>query len=327
MRRGSSVALITPFLPSGDIDVLGLEQLIQFHLDQGTDNLCILGTTAEAAVMTLDERALVLKTIVPMAKGKIPILVGTGTINPASVKAMTLQAMDYGADASLLVTPYYVKPPQRGLIRHFTEIADLGLPLVMYNVPGRTGVNLNDATVAICAQHEGIVGLKDATGDLSRIASVKAALSLSSLSLQDKKDFLLFSGDDESTVDFCLNGGDGCISVTANVAPNVMHRMVHAALRGDADQARLLNAPLASLHDKIFIESNPIPAKWAAQRLGLIDSAYCRPPLDSLDPALESIVEQALYVAGLLDEDMKSDLGIKVWESGRVKNTTDAVVS
>jgi 4-hydroxy-tetrahydrodipicolinate synthase len=302
MRQGSTVALITPFTPTGTIDVAGLKKLVQFHLDQETDNFCILGTTAEAAVMTMAERELVLTTVVDMVKGQVPILVGTGTINPNSVKAMTQQAIDFGADANLVVSPYYVKPPQRCLVQHFTDIADMGLPVILYNVPGRTGVNINDATIATCAQHEHIVGVKDATGDLSRIASLKAALGDDGAATTTTTPFLLFSGDDGSTVDFCLQGGDGCISVTANVAPNVMHRMVHAAIRGEVDQARLLNAPLTSLHDKIFIESNPIPAKWAAQRLGLIDSAYCRPPLDRLDPALESMVEQALVGAGLLEK-------------------------
>ena len=294
MVPGSTVALITPFKPNGDIDIPALERLVQFHIDQGTDNLCVLGTTAEAAVMSMDERATALNSIVKIAKGKLPILVGTGTINPNSVKAMTQQAIDLGADANLLVSPYYVKPPQRGLIRHFTDIADMGLPVLMYNVPGRTAVDISDTTTAICAEHEKIFGVKDATGDLSRIASLRAKL--------DGNDFLLYSGDDGTTMDFCLNGGDGCISVTANLVPNIMHEMVQATLRGDATRARQLNAPLTDLHNKLFCESNPIPCKWAAKRIGLIESAYCRPPLDEMDPLLESIVDGALADAGLLTD-------------------------
>ena len=294
MVPGSTVALITPFKPNGDIDIPALERLVQFHVDQGTDNLCVLGTTAEAAVMNMDERATVLNSVVKVAKGKVPILVGTGTINPNSVKAMTQQAIDLGADANLVVSPYYIKPPQRALIKHFTDIADMGLPVLMYNVPGRTAVDISDDTTAICAKHEHIFGIKDATGDLSRIASLRAKL--------DGDDFLLYSGDDGTTLDFCLNGGDGCISVTANLVPNTMHEMVQAALRGDSSTAIQLNTPLTDLHNDLFVESNPIPAKWAAKRLGLIESAYCRPPLDEMDSSLESIVDEALAKAGLITD-------------------------
>ena len=294
MVRGSTVALITPFTSSGNIDVQEIKSLVQFHIDQGTDNFCILGTTAEAAVMSLEERATVISTVVEIAKGKVPILVGTGTINPSSVKAMTQQAIDLGADANLVVSPYYIKPPQRGLIRHFVQIADMGLPVVLYDVPGRTAVRLSEETIGICAEHDNIFGLKDATGDISRIASLKTSLG------KNADNFLLYSGDDGTTLDFCLNGGDGCISVTANVAPKTMHEMVHAALNGNTEIANQLNGPLESLHKDLFVESNPIPCKWAAKRMGLIKSAYCRPPLDELDPPLQPIVEAALKGAGLI---------------------------
>ena len=294
MNKGSTVALITPFTADGKIDVPGLEKLIEFHIEQGTDNLCVLGTTAEAAVMSMEERALVLTTIVNIAKGKIPMMVGTGTINPTSVKAMTQQAIDLGADANLVVSPYYVKPPQRGLIRHFTEIADMGLPVVLYNVPGRTACDISDETIVTLSEHENIVGVKDATGDLGRLASLKKALG----SNDDK--FLKYSGDDGTTTDFVIAGGDGCISVTANLVPNKIHEIIKAGLQGDADLARQLNEPLTLLHDKLFVESNPIPAKWAAKRLGLINTAYCRPPLDEMDPQYVGILEEALNKAQLL---------------------------
>jgi 4-hydroxy-tetrahydrodipicolinate synthase len=263
-------------------------------MDEGTDNLCLLGTTAEAAVMSMDERALVLTTIVNKAKGKIPLLVGTGTINPNSVKAMTQQAIDLGADANLVVSPYYVKPPQRGLIRHFTEIADMGLPVILYNVPGRTACNILDETILTLSEHEFIVGIKDATGDLERLASLKEALG------DADSDFLKYSGDDGTTADFVLQGGDGCISVTANIAPGAIHEIVQAGLKGDAELVRKLNEPLTKLHQKLFVESNPIPCKWAAKRLGLVDTAYCRPPLDEMDSQFEGIVEDALKHAGLI---------------------------
>jgi 4-hydroxy-tetrahydrodipicolinate synthase len=294
MKRGSTCALITPFTDDGKIDVPGLEKLIEFHIDQGTDNLCVLGTTGEAAVMSMDERALVLTTAVKIAKGKIPLLVGTGTINPESVKAMTQQAIDLGADANLLVSPYYVKPPQRGLIRHFTEVADMGLPVILYNVPGRTACNILDETLVTLSEHEFIIGLKDATGDLGRLASLKKLLG------DRDGDFLKYTGDDGTTTDFVLQGGDGCISVTANLAPGAIREMVHAALNGDGDLAHKLNEPLTKLHGNLFVESNPIPCKWAAKRLGLVGSAYCRPPLDTMDPQYEGIVEEALKHAGLI---------------------------
>jgi 4-hydroxy-tetrahydrodipicolinate synthase len=295
LKRGCTCALITPFTSDGKIDVPGLEKLIDFHLENQTDNLCILGTTAEASVMSMEERALVLKLVVSKAKGKIPLLVGTGTINPTSVKTYTQQAIDLGGDASLVVSPYYVKPPQRGLIRHFTDMADLGLPVILYNVPGRTAVDLSDETIATLSQHESIIGVKDATGDVSRLASLKQMLGE-----EGSKNFLKYSGDDATTTDFLLEGGDGCISVTANIVPGIMRAMVHAALEGKEEQAIELNKPLTMLHKRLFVESNPIPCKWAAQRLGIIDSAYCRPPLDELDPKYHDFVQEALVAANLL---------------------------
>jgi len=294
MKKGSTCALITPFTETGKIDVPGLEKLLQWHLDGGTDNLCILGTTAEAAVMSMEERATVLETVVNKVKGKIPLLIGTGTINPESVKAMTQQAIDMGADANLLVTPYYVKPPQRGLLKHFTNIADMGLPIILYNVPGRTACNMLDDTIATLAQHENIIGIKDATGDLDRLQSVKLALG------QNGDDFLFYSGDDGTTKDFVLSGGDGCISVTANIVPHMMHDMVHAALDGDVKRANELDSRLQEMHKKLFVESNPIACKWAAKRIGLIDTDYCRAPLDAMDSQFEPIVDEALKHAGFL---------------------------
>jgi 4-hydroxy-tetrahydrodipicolinate synthase len=297
MKRGSTVALVTPFHPdTGKIDYPTLEKLLQHHVQEGTDNLCILGTTGEASVMSMEERERVLKIAVEQAKGKMPILAGTGTIDPMKVKAMTQQAIDMGCDASLMVTPYYVKPPQRGLIKHFTTMADIGLPVILYNVPGRTASNLLDSSIATLAQHENIIGVKDATGDLGRLDSLKKELSAQGY----QGDFLCYSGDDSSTTEFVLKGGDGCISVTANCAPKIMHEMVAAALKGDEKEAYRLNDLVMPLHKGLFCEASPMPAKWAVSRLGLIGSSYCRPPLDILDPALEETVETALKAAGLI---------------------------
>jgi len=220
------------------------------------------------------------------AKGIIPILVGTGTVNPASVKEQTLQARDLGCDAVLVVTPYYVKPPQRGLIKHFLDIADLGMPTVIYNVPGRTAVDFGFDGIAQCAQHENIVGIKDASGDVSRVAKLRESLA--------GTDFLMYTGDDMTSADFILAGGDGCISVTANVDPKGMHDMMMAGLEGKEVILRDIDQRLQGLHDKLFIESNPIPAKWALNRMSKIKSAFCRPPLDELDSNLYGEVESAL---------------------------------
>ena len=302
MKPGSSVALVTPFDEStGEVDYAALRRLLQYHLQSGTDNLCILGTTGEASVLSMEERRKVLTLTVQECKGKMPILVGTGTIDPNHVKEMTQQAVDLGCDASLVTTPYYVKPPQRCLIQHMVTAAEhYGLPVVIYNVPGRTAVNMLDDSIAIAAQHPNVVAVKDATGDLSRVASLKGALAQNGV-----EDFLLYSGDDATSMDFVLGGGDGCISVTANVAPSAMHQLMAVCRAGDAMKAAEINAPLTLLHSKLFVEANPIPAKWAVHRLGLTDSPWCRPPLDALDPALAPQVEEALRYAGLLADIKK----------------------
>lgn len=277
---------------NGTIDIPSLRNLLHYHLDSGTDNLCILGTTGEASVLSMNERAKVLTTAVEEVKGKIPILAGTGTINPIHVREMTQQAIDLGCDASLVVTPYYVKPPQRGLIKHFSDMADLGLPVVMYNIPGRSKVDLTPESTAICAEHPNIVGLKDATGDLDRVKKIRSLV-------EDK--FLLYSGNDDTASNFVMRGGNGCISVTANVAPEQMHDLMVAALEKDVDRVKKINEPLLGLHRNLFLESNPIPVKWAAWRVGLITSPYCRPPLSELDTKYYKDVETALFAAGLLD--------------------------
>lgn len=295
MTQGSSCAIVTPMTDTGKLDIPSLRNVLQFHVDAGTDNLCILGTTGEASVMSMDERAEVIKTAVEEVKGKIPILAGTGTINPEHVKEMTLQAIDLGCDASLVVTPYYVKPPQRGLINHFTTMANLGFPVVMYNIPGRTKVDLTPESTAILADHPYIIGLKDATGDLDRVGKIRSLVG-------DK--ILLYSGNDDTSANFVMRGGDGCISVTANVAPEAMHDLMVAALEKDAELVKRINEPLLGLHKNLFIESNPIPVKWAVWRSGIIDSPYCRPPLCELDPKFHADVETALEAAGLFSFDL-----------------------
>lgn len=297
MRQGSYVALVTPMTPTGAIDLPQLRTLLQFHLESGTDGLCILGTTGEASVMTMAERKSVLDVAVAEVKGKIPILVGTGTIDPAHVKEQTMQAIDCGCDASLVVTPYYVKPPQRGLMTHFETMADLGLPVCIYNVPGRAGVDFLPESIGAIAGHPNIVAVKEATGDVSRVAKIHEACEANGY---PKDSLLLYSGDDGTTDEFVLNGGDGCISVTANAAPARMHDLMMAALKNDKDEVTRINAPLRRLHNDEFCEANPIPIKWAMKRMGKIESAYLRPPLCELSPDLEGLVEGAMKEAGLL---------------------------
>mmetsp|Transcript_21764 Transcript_21764/g.28143 ORF Transcript_21764/g.28143 Transcript_21764/m.28143 type:complete len:345 (-) Transcript_21764:144-1178(-) len=297
MQPGSTVALVTPFdKDTGNVNMGELKQLLQMHVNAGTNNLCILGTTGESNVLTPTERTLILKTAVSEVKGKMTILAGTGTIDPNDVKSMTLEAMDLGCDAALIVTPYYVKPPQRFLVNHFTTLADLGLPVVIYNVPGRTAVNVEDASTAICAQHSNIVALKDATGDLERLHSLKKLLSENQKSSDS---FLLYSGDDATTMDFVLQGGNGCISVSANVAPAEMSQLMQAALQKDHVLAKSINDKLQALNSDLFCESNPIPTKYALHRMGLIGSDYCRPPLGPMDAdKYGTVIDNALRQAG-----------------------------
>ena len=297
MRQGSYVALVTPMTNTGALDIPSLRSLLQFHLESGTDGLCILGTTGEAAVLSMQERKMVLDVAVEEVKGKIPILVGTGTIDPEHVKEQTLQAIDCGCDASLVVTPYYVKPPQRGLMRHFETMADLGLPVCIYNVPGRTGVDFLPENIGKLAGHPNIVAVKEATGDVSRVAKIQEACEANGV---PKDSLLLLSGDDGSTDEFVLTGGDGCISVTANVAPSQMHNLMMAALKKDTEEVQRINSPLRRLHKDEFCEANPIPIKWAVKRIGKIDCAYLRPPLDELSPDLRGVVENALKEAGVI---------------------------
>lgn len=287
--------MVTPMSEKGEVDFVATRNLLQWHIDEGTDNLCILGTTGEASVLSAKERTQVLQLAVEVCKGKIPIIAGVGTIDPQKVKDMTLEAIDLGCDAGLLVSPYYVKPPQRGLLKHFTSIADLGLPLVLYNVPGRTAVDISDETIAMAGEHENIVGVKDATGKVERLTSLKGELAKRGVT-----DFLTYSGDDATTLEFVRLGGDGGISVTANCAPRAMHEMIKAAQDGDMERAVMLNRQLQPLHDNLFCEANPIPAKYAIFRMGKAASPFCRPPLDALDPSMYDKLDEALRNAGVM---------------------------
>ncbi len=265
--------------------------------------MCVLGTTAEASLLSLSEREIVLKTVVEEVKGIIPILVGTGSINPIDSKIMTQQALDLGADANLVVTQPYIKPPQRGLIKYFMDIANMGLPTVIYNVPGRTGVDMTMESVSTCWKEcEYIVGVKDATGNLKRVQQIR---DLENTILQSnptftKEKLLLYSGDDATEAEFVLLGGNGCISVTANVAPSKMSQMMRLCNENNREDAMKINEELKDIHVNIFCESNPIPVKWALKRMGMIDSAFCREPLMELDEKYHKLVEDSLRLGGCL---------------------------
>jgi 4-hydroxy-tetrahydrodipicolinate synthase len=291
MFSGSSVALVTPMSVDGTVDFACLERLVDLHVEEGTDCLVIAGTTGESATLTKSEHIEVIRVAAERAAGRIPVVAGTGSNSTAQTIELSRAVAAYPIDGYLIVTPYYNKPTQEGLCRHYLAIADaVDRPVILYNVPGRTGVDMLPETVATVARHSGIVGIKEATGDLSRIAPLRAGCG---------DEFVLLSGDDATAREFILKGGQGVISVTANVAPALMANMCEAALEGNDVLAAELDARLADLHRDLFIESNPIPVKWALERLGLI-SGGLRLPLTPLSAAAQPVVEAALRRAGLL---------------------------
>jgi len=291
MFSGSSVALVTPMTADGAVDFPCLQRLVDWHIEEGTDCLVIAGTTGESATLSRAEHVEVIRVAAERAGGRIPVVAGTGSNSTTQTIDLSQAVAAFPIDGYLIVTPYYNKPTQEGLCRHYLAIADaVDHPVILYNVPGRTGVDMLPPTVARVAGHAGIVGIKEATGDLSRIAVLREGCG---------DDFLLLSGDDATCRDFILQGGQGVISVTANVAPALMARMCEAALEGDAALAAEVDACLADLHRELFIESNPIPVKWALERLGLISGAL-RLPLTTLSSSARPAVEAALRRAGLL---------------------------
>lgn len=291
MIQGSIVALVTPMNAAGDVDVGSLNRLIEFHIEQGTDAIVAVGTTGESATLNAEEHCEVIRLTVAQVAGRVPVIAGTGANATAEAIHLTRRASELGADACLLVTPYYNKPTQEGLFRHYQAVADaVAIPQILYNVPGRTACDLLPATVARLASHPNIVGIKEATGQLNRLTEISQACGPA---------FLLYSGDDASACEFCLQGGHGVISVTANVAPRLMHDMIRLARAGQAEAARSLDARLAALHRDLFIESNPIPVKWAVEQMGLIPSGI-RLPLTALSDGCQPAVRAALQQAGVL---------------------------
>lgn len=273
MLQGSLVAIVTPMTPNGDLDIPALNRLIEFHITEGSDGIVIVGTTGESPTVDFDEHCLLIKTAVSQVAGRVPVIAGTGANATKEAIMLTQKAKTLGADACLLVAPYYNKPTQEGLYQHFKAVADaVDIPQIIYNVPGRTGCDINNNTAIRLAAHQNIVGIKDATGGIERGTD---------LLLRAPKDFAIYSGDDATSLSLMLLGGHGVISVTANIAPKLMHEMCVAALKGDAVQARAINAKLFQLHQTLFVEANPIPTKWLLQHMGLIQSGI-RLPLVAL---------------------------------------------
>lgn len=292
MITGSIVALVTPMhRDSGAVDWISLSSLIEWHIVEGTAAIVAVGTTGESATLSVQEHASVIEFIVSKVDKRIPVIAGTGANSTAEAIELTSMAMSAGADASLLVTPYYNKPTQAGLVNHYTTIAkSVSLAQILYNVPSRTACDMLPETIIELSKLDNIIGVKEATGDLSR---VKLLLS----SCDD--DFAIYSGDDATARELMLMGGHGDISVTANVAPNLMAQMCNAAIRGDSGRASDIDGLLKDLHSSLFLEANPIPVKWALNRLGKIENAL-RLPMTELSLHLRKDVEIALKVAGII---------------------------
>ena len=291
MFRGSMVALVTPMAPDGAIDEKGLEGLIEFHIENGTDAIVSVGTTGESATLDEEEHCFVIRRTVDIVKGRIPVIAGTGSNSTREAIDLPLCAKEAGADACLLVTPYYNKPTQEGLYLHHKAVAEaVAIPQILYNVPGRTAVDMQPVTVARLAKVANIVGIKEATGDIRRAQTIMADCG---------PNFDVYSGDDESAMELMLAGGHGVISVTANVAPKAMHEMCAAALGGDKEKASAINQDLMLLHRNLFLEANPIPVKWALKEMGLIGPGI-RLPMTELSLAHHESVRQAMRQAKII---------------------------
>jgi len=291
MIRGSMVALITPMHPNGDLDWEALDRVVDLHLANGTSSIVAVGTSGESATLDYDEHLDVVQRVVKRVNGRIPVIAGTGANSTREAIEMTQGAKDAGANACLLVTPYYNKPTQEGLFLHYKAIAEaVDIPQILYNVPGRTACDMQPETVLRLAEINNIVGIKEATGDLVRAAR---------LIKESPAGFAIYSGDDATAIELILAGGHGNISVTANVAPALMSELCQLGLEGKADEARALQARLMPLHDSMFVESNPIPVKWAMHEMNLCDVGI-RLPLTPLSNSLRSRVVDALKQTGLL---------------------------
>ena len=290
--QGSIVAIVTPMFEDGSVDWKGLEKLVEWHIQQGTNSIVAVGTTGEASTLSMAEHTQVIKEVIRVANKRIPVIAGTGANSTHEAIELTKEAKELGADAALLVTPYYNKPTQEGLFQHYKAIAEaVDLPQILYNVPGRTGVDLLNETVIRLADIQQIVGIKDATGDVARGQELLEGL--------DGKHMIVYSGDDATAYQLMGCGAKGNISVTANVAPKEMSQVCEAALAGDQVKAESLNLQVANLHNILFCESNPIPVKWALHEMGLIGTGI-RLPLTPLAEQYRTSLREALTTAGVI---------------------------
>ena len=288
MFSGSMVALVTPMRADGSIDCESLQNLVEFHIESGTDGIVAVGTTGESATLAFKEHCSVIGQVVKQVNGRIPVIAGTGANSTSEAIELSQCAKELGVDAVLLVTPYYNRPTQEGLYLHYKAIAEaVDIPQILYNVPSRTACDLLPETVARLADIPNIVGIKEATGDITRIEKINALCS---------RRIEIYTGEDAITVDFILAGGQGVISVTANVAPVAMHEMCKAALENNEDRARQINNNLALLHQTLFLEANPIPVKWALHEMGLIPEGL-RLPMTVLSEQYHQPVRDALAAA------------------------------
>jgi len=288
---GSMVALITPMYENGDVDFDALEKLVNFHIESGTKAIVSVGTTGESATLNHDEHIEVMKKTIEYSNGRIPVIAGTGANSTSEAIELTQAAKDINADACLLVTPYYNKPTQEGLYQHYKKIAEsVEIDQILYNVPGRTGVDMSVDTIVRLADISNIIGVKDATGDLN-VAS--------SLIEKCPESFILLSGDDGTAIDFILMGGHGGISVTANVVPRILSNAYDKAIRGNAQRAKEIDLKISELHTHLFLESNPIPVKWALYKMDLCQQGI-RLPLTILSQEIQDIIEKDLLDQGLI---------------------------
>ena len=290
MFSGSIVALVTPMQADGAVDFAALQRLVNFQIENGTDAIVAVGTTGESATLDVEEHMSVVRSVIQTAAGRVPVIAGTGANSTQEAIELTAAAKHAGADASLLVTPYYNKPTQEGLYLHFKAVAQaVDIPIILYNVPGRTAVDMKPDTVARLVEIPSIIGLKEASGSLERNRELITRFA-------NRLDLL--SGDDDLACESILAGFKGVISVTANVAPRKMHDMCAAALKGDAAGASAIDADLRGLHKTLFVESNPIPTKWALQRMGLMPGGI-RLPLTPLATEHHAVVLAAMKQAGI----------------------------
>jgi len=290
MIKGSIVAIVTPMHADGSLDNEGLRKLIDWHIAEGTDGIVIVGTTGESATVSVEEHCELVKLAVEHTRGRIPIIAGTGGNSTAEAIKLTQYAKDVGADAALSVVPYYNRPTQEGMYLHFKAIAEaVDLPIILYNVPGRTVADMSNDTIVRLSKIKNIVGVKDATGNIAR--------GLELLRNVDKS-FAVYSGDDPTAIALMLCGGAGNISVTANVAPRAMHELCAAAMKGDIASAVAINDKVMPLHAKLFVEPNPVPVKWAMAEMGLMPAGM-RLPLAPLSAEYHDVVRAALRDAGV----------------------------